>query len=144
MGDDVGFGDVGGGNFNVTINGNNIQESGTTANSAQHGILVTAGVTSSGSLGGDNGVGCFNISGNSITNFNMGSAATAQNRIRINQRFHVTSRFPGYTGANNDNAALGAYLLGRNVASNTANANNVSGWGGPGFTNTPGGVPCAQ
>ena len=140
MGDDVGFGDVGGGFFNVTITSNNIQESGTIVNSAQHGILVTSGVTSSGSLGGDNGVGCFNISDNSITNFNMGSASTAQNRIRINQRFHTTARFPGYGGTNNDNVALGVYLLGRNTASNYSVVNNVSA-GGQGFI---GGAACAQ
>jgi hypothetical protein len=148
MGDDVGFGDQGGGAFNVTIQGNNIQESGTTVNNAQHGILATIGVTSSGSLGGDNGVGCFNIGGagvlaNTITNFNMGSAVGSQNRIRINQRFHTTARFPGYGGSNNDNTALGTYLLGRNTASNYANVNNVS-QGGPGFTNTPGGAACSQ
>lgn len=146
MGDNIATG--GPGTFNVTMTGNNIQESGTMILDARMGILVTAGVTSGGGTMPDADTGCFNIGGpgalaNIITNFNMGSPVAAQNRIRINQRFHTTARFPGYTGGNNDPDALGAYLLGRNTASNYANTSNVS-MGGPGFTNTPGGVPCAQ
>lgn len=146
MGDNIATG--GPGTFNVTMTGNNIQESGTMILDSRMGILVTAGVTSGGGTMPDADIGCFNIGGpgalaNTIANFNTGSPAAAQNRIRINQRFHTTARFPGYTGGNNDPDALGAYLLGRNNASNYANASNV-GAGGPGFTNTPGGVPCAQ
>lgn len=140
-GDDTGSG--GSGTMNVTITGNDIQEAGTAANSARMGILVTVG-----SATGDNDIGCFNIGGagalaNSITNFNTAAGGTSVNRLRVNQRFLTTARFPGYTGANNDNTALGNYLLSRNVASNYVNSNNVSA-GGPGFTNTPGGVPCTQ
>jgi hypothetical protein len=137
MGDNVGFG--GSGNLAATITGNNIQESGTTVNNAQHGILVTVGATS-----GDTDIGCYDIGGpgalaNIITNFNSGAPAASQNRIRVNHRFTTTARFPGYTGAQFDNTALATYLLGRNTASNSLNA--TSGVGG-GFQNTAGGAPC--
>jgi len=144
MGDDVMSGNAGGGRFNLTIQGNNIQESGTAVLTSRMGILVTVGTVSGPPP--DNGIGCFNIGGagalaNTITNFNMGT--TNENRIRINQRFRTTAMFPGYSGANNDNNALTTYLLGRNIASGAVNSNNVSG-GGPGFINTPGGSACAQ
>ncbi|MEP6491701.1 MAG: invasin domain 3-containing protein [bacterium] len=141
-GDDVGGG--GSGTMSATIVGNDIQESGTPTNGAQHGILVT-----NGRVTNDNDQGCYDIGGagalaNSITNFNTPTGGGAVNRIRVNERFLTTARFPGYTGANNDNAALGAYLLARNTASNFANANNV-GVGGSGFLNTtPPGSACTQ
>ncbi|GAB3546324.1 beta strand repeat-containing protein [Spirosoma fluminis] len=148
MGDDVGFGNNGGGFFNATIQDNNIQESGTTPLNARFAILVTVGATSGdpqNPLDDDKGVGCFNIFGNIITNFNVTQDPVTQNRIRVNQRFKTTAMFPGYTGANNDNAALSTYLLSRNTASNATNANSgTGGMSGPGFTNTPNGAPCSQ
>ncbi|HLA64284.1 MAG TPA: T9SS type A sorting domain-containing protein, partial [Rhodothermales bacterium] len=138
----------GSGTLNATIVGNNIQESGTTVNNAQHGILVTHG-TQSGPPN-DTDTGCYDIGGttaalrNVITSFNMASVATSQNRIRINQRFGTTSRWPGYTGAATGGTSttdIGTYLLGRNTASNTANANTSTG----GFLNTsPAGSACPQ
>jgi len=140
-GDDVGGG--GSGTMNATVTGNDIQESGSTVSNAQHGILVTHGRAS-----GDTDLGCYDIGGagalaNSITNFNTAAGGTNVNRIRINERFLTTARFPGYLGANNDNAAMSSYMLGRNTASNTLIANNVAAGGG-GFTNTPSGAACPQ
>jgi hypothetical protein len=143
-GDDVSGG--GAGTMNATIVGNNIQESGSPTNSAQHGILVTHGRVTA-----DSDQGCYDIGGagslkNSITNFNTATAG-GDNRIRVNERFVTTARFSGYTGSNTDNSdatGLGAYLLARNTATRTANANNVSA-GGSGFLNTsPAGSACAQ
>ncbi|HEU0298220.1 MAG TPA: hypothetical protein VFR37_02175, partial [Longimicrobium sp.] len=127
------------GTINATISGNNIQESGTTVNNAQHGILITHGTTSSGA--GDSHQGCYDVLSNTIINFVSG---TANNRIRVNQRFSTTSRWPGYTGqatgvpSQND---MASYLLGRNTASTSTNANTSTG----GFLNTvPAGSACPQ
>jgi hypothetical protein len=145
VGDALGFG--GSGVWNATIAGNNIQESGTTVNNAQQGILITHG-TQSGPPS-DSDVGCYDVGGagalaNSITNFNSASVATSQNRIRVNERFIGVARFTGYGGANTDTAALNAYMLGRNTASNAISTNNVAAGGG-GFTNTvPAGSACLQ
>lgn len=129
----------GSGTMNATISGNNIQESASPVNNAQHGILVTHG-TSSGPPN-DTHQGCYDIQSNTIANFTSG---TANNRIRVNQRFGTTSRFPGYTGAATgvtSQTDLASYLLGRNTASTSTNANTSTG----GFLNTsPAGSACPQ
>jgi hypothetical protein len=144
-GDALGFG--GSGTMNATITGNDIQESGTPANSAQPGILITQGTQSGPPT--DTDQGCFDIGGvgaakNSITNFNTASGGTSVNRIRVNARFSTTSRFPGYTGTATGATSgtdLATYLLGRNTASNSVNANSSTG----GFLNTsPAGSACLQ
>ncbi|HEV7780317.1 MAG TPA: Ig-like domain-containing protein [Chitinophagaceae bacterium] len=139
VGDDVAGG--GSGTMKATVTGNNIQEAGNSVNNARMGILVTNGRTS-----GDTDNGCFDIGGagplaNTITNFNTASGGVSVNRLRINLRFSTTARFPGYAGGTTDDAAMGAYLSGRNVISNFANANNVAA-GGSGYLNTIGGLPC--
>lgn len=127
------------GTLNATISGNNIQESGTTVNNAQHGILVTHGVTSTAP--GDTHLGCYDVLNNTIINFVSG---VANNRIRVNQRFSTTSRWPGYTGAATGATSgpdMAAYLLARNTASTSTNANSSTG----GFLNTvPAGSACPQ
>lgn len=127
------------GTLNATISGNNIQEAGTTVNNAQHGILVTHGTTSSGA--NDTHLGCYNVLNNTIINFVSG---TANNRIRVNQRFGTTSRWPGYTGAATGSTSgpdMAAYLLAHNTASTSTNANSSTG----GFLNTsPAGSSCPQ
>jgi hypothetical protein len=147
-GDATGFG--GSGTFNATVVGNDMQETGSPSLSAHMGILATVG-TQSGPPNDTDQV-CLDIGGstaalrNSITNINttFGFPATSTNRIRVNQRFGTTSRFPGYTGAQlgvtsqND---LATYLLGRNTASNSTNANTSTG----GYNNTsPAGSACPQ
>jgi Bacterial Ig domain len=133
-GDNTAFG--GSGTMNATITGNDIRESGTTVNNAQHGILITHGATSGPPA--DAHQGCYDIQGNTITSFTSG---TANNRIRVNQRFSTTSRFPGYTGASTSGPDLATYLLGRNTASTSTNANSSTG----GFLNTsPAGSACPQ
>ena len=139
-GDATGSG--GNGTMNTTITGNNIQEAGATANTGRSAIILTGGTGT-----GDGHLFCWDVGGagalaNSITNFNTASPGN-DNRIRPNGRFVTTERMPGYTGANNDNAAVSTYLLGRNTASRVAAANNVS-VGGAGYVNTPGGAACPQ
>lgn len=140
-GDAAGFG--GSGFFNATVVGNNIQENGTPAINATSGILATIG-TNDVPVNDTDQV-CLDIGGstaalrNTIANFNSGT-----NRIRVNQRFGTTSRFPGYTGAQLGGTSatdLATYLLGRNTASSSVNANTSTG----GFLNTsPAGSACAQ
>jgi hypothetical protein len=136
-GDALAFG--GSGTMNATITGNNIQESGTTVNNAQHGILITHGMQSGPPNDTDNG--CYDVQGNTVINFVSG---TANNRLRVNQRFGTTSRFPGYTGAATgvtSQTDLASYLLARNTASTSTNANTSTG----GFLNTsPAGSACPQ
>ncbi|MDB4950229.1 MAG: hypothetical protein JWM27_2878 [Gemmatimonadetes bacterium] len=128
LGDDVGGG--GSGTMNATITGNNIAEEGSAA-SARTGIIVQ-----SGRVTGDTDVMCADVQANSITNFN--------NRIRPNERFLTTLRVRGYTGANNDNAAMQSYLTSLNAGTVNVASNNVSA-GGPGYLNTsPAGSACAQ
>lgn len=145
-GDASGFG--GSGTLNATIVGNDIQESGTPTINAHSGILATIG-TSSGPPNDTDQV-CLDIGGstaalrNTIANFNTAAGAGGQNRIRVNQRFGTTTRFPGYTGAQlgaTSQTDLATYLLGRNTASNSVNANTSTG----GFNNTsPAGSACPQ
>ncbi|HET6232838.1 MAG TPA: invasin domain 3-containing protein [Longimicrobiaceae bacterium] len=139
-GDALAFG--GSGTFNATVTGNNIQESGTTVNNAQSGILVTHGMQSGPP--NDTDVGCYDVVSNTLANFNTAAVAGRQNLIRVNQRFGTTSRWPGYTGAATGATSqtdIGTYLLSRNTASNSINANTSTG----GFLNTsPAGSACAQ
>ncbi len=145
-GDAAGFG--GSGTLNATVTGNDIQESGTPSINAHSGILATIG-TSSGPPNDTDQV-CLDIGGstvalrNNIANFNTDFAPTGNNRIRVNQRFGTTTRFPGYTGSQFSTTSqtdLATYLLNRNTASNSTNANTSTG----GFLNTvPVGTPCQQ
>ena len=136
-GDALAFG--GSGTINATVSGNNIQESSAPVNNAQQGILITHG-TQSGPPN-DTHQGCFDILSNTVINFTSGSA---NNRIRVNQRFGTTSRWPGYTGAAlgvTSQTDMAAYLLARNTASTSTNANTSTG----GFLNTsPAGSACPQ
>ncbi|HEX8906809.1 MAG TPA: hypothetical protein VF771_18305, partial [Longimicrobiaceae bacterium] len=140
VGDAVASG--GNGTYNVTVTGNDIQQEGTTINSGRSAITLTSGTAT-----GDGHLVCADIGGagalaNNIVNFNTSSAGN-DNRIRPNQRFLTTVRMPGYTGANNDNAAVATYLLGRNTASRVLASNSVSSGGG-GYVNTPSGAACPQ
>jgi hypothetical protein len=120
------------------MTGNDIRESsGINPNTLQNGILLTHG---NNSTTPDADVACYDISGNTIANFNPTAAANVQNRIRLNERFHGGARWPGYAGANNDNPALQTYLQGRNTAVNYAVNNNVAAGG----TGNVGGAPCSQ
>ncbi|HEX8903599.1 MAG TPA: Ig-like domain-containing protein, partial [Longimicrobiaceae bacterium] len=132
----------GDGTFNTTVTGNDIQEAGSTLNSGRSAIILTAGTAS-----GDGHQFCADLGGsgglkNNIVNFNTASAGN-ENRIRPNQRFETTVNMPGYTGANNDNAAVATYLLGRNTATQVVASNSVA-TGGGGYVNTASGAACPQ
>ena len=116
----------GNGSLFATITGNTVSDPGTFAS---NGILVQAGAG-----GTDSGTVCANVTGNSIT----GSGASGGTDFRFRQRILTTFRVPGYAGANNDNAAVVAFVSGNNGGASGSATNNVAG-GGAGFV---GGSAC--
>lgn len=134
VGDAAGFG--GSGTINATVTGNDIQETGGGAAVTAHmGIMFSHGVTT-----GDADVGCYQVSGNTISN-----ATTQTDRIRMNERFLGVARWPGYTGANNDNVAVAAFIKANNPAVDAVLVSNNVTAGGGGHTDTiPAGSACAQ
>jgi subtilisin-like proprotein convertase family protein len=101
-----------------------------------HGIQLNGGTQ----IGNTNQI-CLDLKSNNAT----GNVAQGGVDYRVRQRMNTTVFLPGYGGANNDNAAVQAYILARpNTASGSGTAsaaNNVAGGGG-GFQNA--GAACAQ
>src|SRR5207247_10311476 len=120
----------------VTVTGNTANTPGTINTdfngiSLNHGTVATDNFTSTIDIGGagplkNNVVGKGTISPNNTD-------------IRLRQRQATTVVLPGYGGANSDNAAVQAYLLGRNTITTAAASNTVPTGGG--FIN---GVPPTQ
>jgi hypothetical protein len=108
-----------------------------------NGIHVAAGATAGPPV--DNGTLCVTLTGNNVTG--AGNAANGDADIRLRQRFSTTIRLPGYGGANNDTAAVNAFVAGNNdpnggappAAPTVSSVQNVGGGGG-GFV---GGAACA-
>jgi hypothetical protein len=108
--------EVGEGNaaLNATVTGNTIDEFGSVINSL-HGIHLDMGI-----LAADAGAVCADIGGstaalrNHVTN--AGNEAAGGVDIRMRRGSQVTLQLRGYTGASEDDAAVNAYLLGRNDA----------------------------
>jgi hypothetical protein len=128
-------GQDGGGTLDTTVTGNNfdIKLDGTL--DAVTGIFAQAAVASPS---GDNTVLCADLGGagalrNVFTHTLGGNMVAGEMRLR--QRFATTVKLPGYAGTSSDNAAVVAYLTGRNtlVNSPTATATNDVGLGGAGF-----------
>ncbi len=119
--------------INATITGNTISDPGTFAS---NGILAQAG-----SVAGDTGFLCLDIGGaGALANSIAGSGANGGDDFRVRQRILTSVRLPGYAGANNNDAAVVAFIQGRNNGAETGSAtNNVAGGGG-GFV---GGAACA-
>jgi len=83
----------------------------------------------------DNFTTCADIGGagalsNSVAGGGSGAVPPNNADIRLRQRQATTVRLPGYGGANNDNAAVVAYLTGRNTLTTAAAANTVPTGGG--------------
>jgi hypothetical protein len=138
-------GQDGSGQLNVNVTGNTIDMQIDGTGNPTTGIFAQAAVASPS---GDNLNMCANIGGagalaNVFTHSLGGTMAAGD--IRIRQRFVTTVTLPGYAGSNSDNAAVVAYLAGRNtlVNSPTATATNEVGvtTGAGGFV---GGAACAQ
>jgi hypothetical protein len=119
--------------MDATVTGNSAKNPGTFA---INGIRVDAGATSGPPA--DAGTTCVVITGNDVTL--SGNTATGDTDIRLRQRFGTTVRMPGYAGANNDNAAVNAFVTANNTGGPTVSSvTNVPGGGG--FV---GGAACTQ
>jgi hypothetical protein len=121
---------------NVTVTGNSASNPGT-INTDFNGIHLNHGV-----VGTDNFTSCVDIGGaGALANDVDGKGTIAPNNtdIRLRQRQATTVRLPGYGGANNNDAAVQAYLAGRNTVTTTAASNTVPTGGG--FI---GGAACTQ
>lgn len=128
----------GNGVLNATVTGNTIAEPGT-APTSKNGIHLNAGVTS-----GDDPQVCLDIGGAGVLENSMtgaGSGGLAGRDFRLRQRFLTTVRLPGYAGANNDNAAVTAFVQGRNAGAPTGLTQNTVSTGGGGYV---GGTACPQ
>jgi uncharacterized repeat protein (TIGR01451 family) len=134
--------EVGTTTMNATVTGNTIEEQGSpgAAGLTLNGILLNWGINV-----GNTSTACVDIGGAGAASNNApnsGNEAAGQTDVRLRQRQATTVRLPGYVGANNNNAAVQTYLLGRNNITTALAANTVPTGGG--FVNTPGGLPCAQ
>jgi len=66
-----------------------------------------------------------------------GTGTNGGNEIRIFQRFLTILAVPGYGGANNDNAAMNAFITARNITTDVNATNNTGAIpAGPGFSGT--------
>lgn len=128
------------GTLNATVWGNTVAEPTAPAGGfAQNGLHLNAGSNSTG--GNDAYQVCLDVGSGAVAanrNTLNGSGALGGEDIRLRQRFATTVRLPGYGGANNDNAAVQAYVLNRNnnPGTTTAVAANTVSTGGGGFVNT--------
>jgi hypothetical protein len=128
----IGAASLGGsGSLNATVTGNTVTQPGTFAS---NGVFLNVGTAS-----GDAHQACFTFGGaGALANSITGSGANGATDFRLRERFATTVRLPGYAGANNDNAAVTAFIQGNNGGTPTGLvANNVPT--GAGYI---GGAPC--
>jgi hypothetical protein len=118
---------------NAIVSGNTLSNPGTFG---LNGIRVDAGAAA-----GDSGMLEITLTNNTATG--TGGTATgnpaADADIRLRQRFNTTIKLPGYAGANNDTAAVNAFVAGNNTVGgvpSVSSAHNVGG-GGFGFIGGP-------
>jgi hypothetical protein len=126
FGDEITDGSV----FNATVTGNTVSTPGTinTDFNAIHLNNGTVGAT-------DNFTSCVDIGGtgglaNSVAGGGSGTIPPNNADIRLRQRQSTTVRLPSSAGANNNDAAVVAYLTGRNTLSTAAASNTVPTGGG--------------
>ena len=138
FGDEIFDGSV----FNATVTGNTVTSPGNLLNDF-NGIHLNNGTVAAT----DNFTSCVDIGGagplaNNIVGSGRGSTPPNNQQFRLRQRQSTTVRLPGYGGANNDNAAVVAFLQGRNtVTAGNGAASNTVGSGGGGYV---GGAACTQ
>lgn len=128
----IGENNLGGnGTLNATVTGNTVAEPGT-ALTTKNGIHLNAGIVTA-----DSHQVCLAVSGNTINGSGSGGAAGTDFRLR--QRMLTTVRLPGYAGANNDNAAVTAFVQAANPVAPTGLVQNTVSTGGGGYV---GGAGC--
>lgn len=89
-----------------------------------------------GTVTGDNYVATVDIKNNNGSTGGSTDVSTGSDYV-LRQRMLTTMKLPGYTGANNDNAAVAAFIQGQNIGTETVLALNSVATGGGGFTNSP-------
>ena len=120
----------GSGSLHATVTGNTVQQPGTS------GFLFNGVHVNAGTNPADAHQVCADVRGNALA----GSSGVGTTEFRLRQRFLTTMRIPGYVGANNDNAAVTAFVQANNAGATGAAANSVS-TGGGGYV---GGAACTQ
>ena len=117
---------------------------GNTLSATEPNVLLINGIhLNAGATAGDNGYVELVLTGNNVTG--AGNGANGDADIRLRQRFLTTVELPGYAGANNDTAAVNAFVAANNdpagatPAPTVSSAQNVAGGGGGfiGGTATP-------
>lgn len=137
------------GALNATITGNTLTQPGTnpaTAGIAKNGIHLNAGT-----VPGDTYQICLDAGGAGALQNSLSTSGAPNDSnvggedIRLRQRQATTVQLRGYAGANNNDAAVAAYLIARNSGDGAPSAitSNTVPTGG-GFVNTPGGGACPQ
>jgi hypothetical protein len=125
FGDELNDGSV----FNITVAQNTVSTPGN-INADFNAIHLNNGTVAAT----DNFTSCVNIGGagaaNNVTGGGSGTIPPNNTDIRVRQRQSTTVRLPGYAGAHNDDAAVVAYLAGRNVLATAAASNTVPTGGG--------------
>jgi Bacterial Ig domain len=124
------------GALNATVTGNTIAQPGA-------GSLPINGVhLNAGTNAGDQHQVCLALGGaGALANSISGSGALGGTDFRLRQRQLTTVRLPGYAGANNDNAAVVAFVQANQAGAPTGAAANTVATGGGGFV---GGAACPQ
>jgi VCBS repeat-containing protein len=122
--------------LNITVTNNTVTEFADAVNSL-HGIHLDVGILST-----DAGSVCADIGGagtarNNVTTAGNEPAGGVDIRVRRGSAMNLQLR--GYTGGSEDDAAVNAYLLGRNDATTVSATSPGTGT----TSNTPGGAACA-
>ncbi|MEP6635309.1 MAG: Ig-like domain-containing protein [Acidobacteriota bacterium] len=131
VGGQVANGNGSAGSMNATVTNNTI-------NTPSSFVFIKNGFQlNSGTNAGDAFTVCLNLSSNTLG----GSGQNGGNDFQLRNRFVTTDRLPGYAGANNDNAAVVAFIQGQNTGVETGNASNNVAGGSGGFI---GGAGCSQ
>ncbi|MDX6694929.1 MAG: hypothetical protein QOF02_2532 [Blastocatellia bacterium] len=129
VGGQVANGDGTTGTLNATVTNNTINTPSTFA------FIKNGFQLNSGTNAGDAFQVCLNLSGNTLA----GSGQNGGTDFQLRNRFSTTDRLPGYAGANNNNAAVVAFIQGQNAGGPTGTASNNVAGGSGGFV---GGAAC--
>jgi len=110
--------------FNVTVTSNTVGNPGS-VNTNFNGIQLNNGTVAT-----DNFTSCVDIRSNSIAGSGSGAVSPNNADVRLRQRQSTTVRLPSYGGANNNDAAVVAFVSGNNTVSTGASSNTVPTGGG--------------
>lgn len=113
--------------FQVTVTNNTVSNPGALGPllTGWNGIQLNDGI-----VGTDNFSSCVDIHTNALAGSGAGAVPPNNNDLRLRQRQLTTVRLPGYAGANNDNAAVQAFLAAQNTLTTVAASNTVATGGG--------------